>query len=184
MEKKIAFELSQKSALYLCKHFIKLSSFEQTQLEKSFSFDQINCLTKEIGSKFFSEFTDGPFSLISALNKISPYKVNFQTNGREAYIFQFEQNIGISNVVKLSQIHKKHQEKLKKTLRGDYEVWAFKTNEKIETNQIVLISEGNKVITCFPGLFAPPLPTKEMHETIRKESLEFWNTHAFIEYEE
>ncbi len=184
MEKKIVFELSQKSALYLCKHFINLSSTEQKRIEEYFTIDQISSLMSEIGSKFLSEFVKGPFDLISLLNRKSPKNIIKQDNGRTAFIFEFSLMVGTCSLIELIKIPEKHRINLKKICRGNNQVWSFHTKERFFTNQIVLITDNNSVITCFPGIFAPPLPSLELPESLKNESTEFWQKHSFIQYEE
>jgi hypothetical protein len=64
--------------------------------------------------------------------------------------------------------------------RGGVLVWALNTNKLFFTKQVILILEGGQVITCFPGLYAPPLPSSEMDEIELKKVNAFWNQHVFI----
>ena len=180
MAEKIVFHVSENNALYLCKHFSKLGISELNRLRKFSTDVEIVKRMSESGSKFLPDFFNGPYQLITFLNKESPNQIIPQGPKRLAYLFSFNWFIGTNAVVPIDELTMEEKDRMMKKERGGVLVWALNTNKLFFTKQVILILEGEQVITCFPGLYAPPLPSIEIDEIELKKVNAFWNEHVFI----
>jgi hypothetical protein len=181
MAEKLELQLSDFSQLYLCKHFTNIGEDEKNRLVSIFSIQEVENNLSQIGSKFLSEFANGPLDLVKKLILHVPNKVFTQNNGRKVSIYVFNRHIGTTGVIKRTDIQLEFREQIYKKKRGEAVIWAWKTDEKVYTNQLVLITDNEQLITCFPGLYATPLPSGEMTEKELNESMDFWSQHVFVD---
>jgi len=182
MEKEVMYHIGPETALYLCKHFFQIDNEERIAIEKTSTSNAIEIQLRQIGSKFYPEFTKGPFELVSLLNTINPTAVFEQNNERIVSIFKFESPIGHNGIISLEDIGEENQNEVYTKQRNGIDVKVWRTSLKNDTNQLVLIRKEKNVITCFPGIYAPPLPTLKMTQSELKMAEDFWIEHVFIEY--
>jgi hypothetical protein len=180
MAEKLELQLSDFSQLYLCKHFTNIGEDEKNRLVSFFSSQEVENNLSQIGSKFLSEFAKGPIDLIEKLKLNVPNKVFIQNNGRKVSIYVFDQHIGTTGIIHRNAIPSEFREQIYTEKRGKSIVFVWKSREEVFKNQLVLITDNEQVITCFPGLYAPPLPSSEMTEVELNESMDFWGQHVFI----
>jgi hypothetical protein len=183
MAENLVLQLNEFSRLYLCKHFTNLGEDERNYLISIFSHREIENNLNQIGSKFLIEFANGPLDLITKLTLLRPQKVFSQNNGRKVLIYFFDQQIGTASILHRNDIPTAKLKEVTKTKRGESLVWTWKTTTIFFTNQLVLIIENNKVITCFPGIYAPPLPSNKLIPLALQESIDFWDNYVFLVYE-
>jgi hypothetical protein len=183
MAEEVKLQLSDFSQLYLCKHFTNISEDEKNSLVSVFSSQEVENSLSQIGSKFLSEFAKGPIDLIEKLKLNVPNKVFIQNNGRKVSIYVFDQHIGTTGIIHRNAIPSEFREQIYTEKRGESIVFVLKSREEVFTNQLVLITDNEQVITCFPGLYAPPLLSSEMTEVEFNESMDFWGQHVFICFE-
>lgn len=179
----MTFEIGDKNALYLCKHFSFIEESERERLENFADSSVISQLLIELGSKFLPGFSKGPFSLISHLNTLTPQEIIPQRENRVAYHFTFSKPIGTDAVIRIDLLSEDQQKQIVKRERGGVLVWTFSSDSFIYTRNVILIAEDQHVITCFPGCLAPPLPSHTLSKEENIKSTKFWNEHAFIYYE-
>lgn len=179
----MTFEIGYENALYLCKHFTFIEESERERLESFSASRVISQRLMELGSKFLPGFSKGPFSLISHLNTLTPQEIIPQRENRIAYHFTFSEPVGIDAVIRIDLLSEDQQKRIVKRERGGILVWTFSSDSNIYTRNVILIAEDQKVITCFPGCLAPPLPSHTLSEEEFTKSTKFWNEHAFIYYE-
>lgn len=184
MAAKIKFPSTSEIAFYLCKHFSKIDDSERTILEENYSSIEVDRQLAQVGSKFYPEFTKGPYDLIAKLNTADPDEVFNQNNLRTVFIFRYNMEIGTDGIVSINSLSKRNRNEIYCKSRGGVTVKTWKTSKKIETHQVVLIAKENSIITCFPGTFAPSLPSANMTENEFKLAHDFWKQHVFIEYDE
>ncbi|MFW6351758.1 MAG: hypothetical protein ACOC2E_05190 [Bacteroidota bacterium] len=144
------------------------------------------------GSKFYPAFARHPVHLwerISALQKHLT-EVKKQGNQKRAFIFQipeilYPQGIGNDGIINLSDLSAQEKKMMTSTLRNGFEIFSVKLARPLPTWQMNLIletsDERHKIITLFPGTYAPPLPDPDWHtaEQINDYS-NFWNQYVFV----
>jgi hypothetical protein len=182
MAEEVTLKVNDTSHLYLCKHFTSLGEDEKKHLVSIFSIEEVDNYLNQIGSKFFTEFANGPLDLVKKLILHVPNKVFTQNNGRKVSIYVFDRHIGTTGVINRTDIPLEFREQIYEKKRGEAIIWAWKSDEKVYTNQLVLITDNDTIITCFPGLYAPPLPSSGMTEEELNEAMDFWNQHVFVDY--
>jgi hypothetical protein len=145
--------------------------------------DAISQHLLEIGSKFLPSFCKGPFSLISYLNTLTPQEIIPQRENHMAYHYIFSEPVGTDAVIRINLLSEDQQKRIVKRERGGVLVRTFFSDSFIYTRHLILIADDQHVITCFPGCFAPPLPSQTLSKEENTKSTNFWNEHAFIYYE-
>lgn len=129
------------------------------------------------GSKFYDDL---PQAILEEAQTLFPEKfedAKVCDDGRIRISLDFPRNIGCSNVVSIADLTEDEKKTMEIVDRQGKQVRVVRTNRVIPTSecQLVLSSDWH-LITMYPGMFAPPLPTYP-HES------EFWNCHVFIEPE-
>jgi hypothetical protein len=175
--------LDNQSLIYLVRHFSWID--ENCKLEiKSQGFTESDIQEKlsTIGSKFNTEFANDPRAVVVKLSKINPAKVINQANQRTALIYEFTQPIGCDSICSLDDIPPSFHAGIQKEMRGDYLAQSIELSTFFTTNQLVAVveNETNKLITLFPGRYAPPFPNDYQSENERKNATKFWEQHLFI----
>jgi rRNA-processing protein FCF1 len=183
MESAKEIVLDNQSLIYLIRHFSSID--EKCKLEiKSQGFTESDIQEKlsTIGSKFNTEFAKNPGAVVVELSKINPAKVINQGNQRTALIYEFTQPIGCDSICSLDDIPPSFHAGIQKVMRGDYLVQSIELSTFLTTNQLVAVveNETNKLITLFPGRYAPPFPNDYQSENERKNATKFWEQHLFI----
>lgn len=127
------------------------------------------------GSKFFS---DSPEAVLDAAMSVSPEKfqnASPDSDGRYRLSVVFPEPIGVSNIIKVSDLTPEEREKIEIVDRNGKSVRVVKTDRAALTCECQLvISSDLQLITMYPGEFAPPLPSSP------DEPSEFWDNHVFI----
>ncbi len=180
MEAKDKFQISLDSAFYLLKHFDGITIEELEELEKAGKLiDDINKQFRVIGSKFDSAHISGYRELLELINTNEPTDVIEQINGRKAFIFNFNHEIGtdfIQNTRALSTLQKSQ---IITDNRLGYSIRCIKMKAQ-HTKQLVVVTEGLNLITSYPGTYAPPLPKDTMDAALFEQCSRFWENHVFI----
>lgn len=95
-------------------------------------------------------------------------------DGRMRLSFHFDYEIGLCNVVALSELTSEELATIAEEERDGVMVKTVRSSRTFPTREFQLIlSSDNTVITMFPGPMAPPLPKSG-------ESSDFWDNHVFI----
>lgn len=127
------------------------------------------------GSKFFS---DSPEAVIESAMRLCPEKFReavADPDGRYRLSVVFPEPIGISNVVRVSDLNPDERNNIRIVDRNGIPVRALRTDRRIPTCECQLVvSSDMQLITMYPGEFAPPLPSSP------DEPSEFWDSHVFI----
>jgi rRNA-processing protein FCF1 len=175
--------LDNQSLIYLIRHFSSID--EKCKLEiKSQGFTESDIKEKlsTIGSKFNTEFANDPRAVVVELSQLKPAKVINQANQRTALIYEFTQPIGCDSICSLDDLSPSLHVGIQKEMRGDYLAQSIQLSTFLTTNQLVAVveNETNKLITLFPGRYAPPFPNVQQSETEREEATKFWEQHLFV----
>lgn len=180
MEGKDKFQLSTNTAFYLLKHFTEITSVEQHELCNAGKLlSEINQKLKFVGSKFNHQNISGYYHLLELINTKNANMIIQQSNGRKAYIYEFDMIIGTDSIFPILALTEYQKSQIEKVERDGVFIRTFK-GEALHTKQLVLIAEGSLVITCYPGTFAPPLPNNSMENELLRECNEFWDNHLFV----
>ena len=127
------------------------------------------------GSKFAVE---SPERLLQMVVDCFPEAVRNATvnDGCKIVSVQFPFDIGICNVVPLSELTEEELATLHTEKRGEATVRCAVSDRRFPTDDCQLIlDENNQVITAYPGELAPPLPENpEIHDP-------YWDEHVFIQ---
>ena len=95
-------------------------------------------------------------------------------DGRKRLSFIADMEIGLCNVVSLSDLTPEEMGTIKEENRDGVTVKSVFTNRVFPTHEFqIILGEKNTVITMFPGPMAPPLPKDG-------EGSEFWDKHVFV----
>jgi hypothetical protein len=183
MEESKKIGILPSSIFYLIRHFTQIDRTCYDELiHQGFSKKAIEEKLKTAGSKFDSEFASNPREIIDILNHRSPGQVIPQANKRTAYIYRFDESIGWDSIMDVNEIPHEDLAKIQEEKRGDQTIRTIERTESPKTNQIVAIvdSETSKVITLFPGCYAPALPSWDQSKIDFEQSRLFWESHVFI----
>ena len=127
------------------------------------------------GSKFFS---DSPESLLDSAMRLSPETFRNAVpdpDGRYRLSVVFPEPIGVTNIIKVSDLTPKEKEAIETVDRNGRPVRGIRTDRIALTCECQLVvSSDLHLITMYPGEFAPPLPDSP------DEPSEFWDDHIFI----
>lgn len=183
MEESKKIGILSSSVFYLIRHFTQIdrTCFDEL-IHQGFSKKAIEEKLTTAGSKFDAKFASNPREMIEILNHRSPHQVVPQANKRTAYIYRFEEAIGWDSIMDLNQLPQDDLAKIQEEKRGDQTIRTIERTESPQTNQIVAIvdSETSKVITLFPGCYAPALPSWDQSKIDFDQSRAFWENHVFI----
>lgn len=95
-------------------------------------------------------------------------------DGRKRLSFVADKNIGLCNVVQISDLTIEETKEITEEERDGHSVKTVRTKRTFPTREFhIILEEDNTVVTMFPGPMAPPLPQNG------EESV-FWNNHVFI----
>lgn len=121
--------------------------------------------------------TSSPIGCIGTDHWLAPsyeyYHENIIKNHRLSVVFP--EPIGVSNIIKVSDLTPEEREKIEIVDRNGRSVRAVNTDRAALTCECQLvISSDLQLITMYPGEFAPTLPSSP------DEPSEFWDNHVFI----
>ena len=128
------------------------------------------------GSKFFCQ---SPEDLIEIAMRLFPerfYEAKPDSDGRIRISLLFPEDIGMSNVVNISELTPEEQEHIEIVDRQGRLVRSVKTDRTIPTKECqIILSSDWQLVTMFPGEMAPPLPSSpDIHD-------DYWDKHVFVE---
>lgn len=99
------------------------------------------------------------------------------SDGRKRLSFVSDKEVGLCNVVALSDLTLEEIESITEEERDGTIVKTIMTTRTFPTREFqIILGDKNTVITMFPGPMAPPLP-KDGEES------EFWDNHVFIKHQ-
>jgi hypothetical protein len=174
-----AQSMTIEQAFYLLKHFTEIDFIARNQfLEFGYSEEEINAQLQVIGSKFTASFCQHPFELEGLLSQIEPREQIVQSNGRTAYVYQFEKKIGTDHIIEKEQIAPIEIIQLD---RNGSIIEAVEQKELPKTNHLVVVKSNQGAwITAFPGKYAPAFPSSWMTKEEFTFATHFWHNHVFI----
>jgi hypothetical protein len=174
-----AQSMTNEQAFYLLKHFTEIDLKTQNQfLEFGYSEKEINEQLHLIGSKFMASFCQHPFELENLSGQMDPREQIVQSNGRIAYVYQFEKKIGTDQVIEKETILPSEIIQLE---RNGITIEAVERKELPSTNHLVVVkSTQGAWITAFPGKYAPAFPSSWMTKEEFTFATHFWQNHVFI----
>jgi len=171
--------LSVETAFYLLKHFEKIDAvIEMIFHEAGFENNDIQIQLKTVGSKFDYKFCRHPFEILSALKKGKMSEEIYQSNNRIARIYEFPEIVGTDQILESTTIDPKKIIPLK---RNDQIIRVVYKEKLPSTNYLVIVESANKkIITAFPGKYAPPFPNNKLNPSENKLAETFWEHHVFV----
>jgi hypothetical protein len=183
MEESKKIGILSSSVFYLIRHFTQIdrTCFDEL-IHQGFSKKAIEEKLTTAGSKFDVQFASNPREIIDILNQRPPHQVVPQANKRTAYIYRFDESIGWDSIMDVNQLPQDDLAKIQEEKRGEQTIRIIERTESPQTNQVVAIvdSETSKVITLFPGCYAPAFPSWDQSKVDFDQSRAFWDTHVFI----
>lgn len=97
-------------------------------------------------------------------------------DGRIRLSLRFPRFIGMSNVVAVSDLTPEEKSTIREIDRNGRYARVAQCSRVIPTDEFqIVLSPGGNLITMFPGVAAPPLPSSS------DEPSPFWETHVFIQ---
>lgn len=131
--------------------------------------------SNDVGSVFYAK---SPTELLTYAASVFPevFKTAFPdpNDGRKRLSFVSDKEVGLCNVVALSDLTSEEIESITEEERDGSIVKTVITNRTFPTREFqIILGDKNTVITMFPGPMAPPLPQNG-------ERSEFWDNHVFI----
>ncbi|MFI3281850.1 MAG: hypothetical protein R3Y44_07780 [Rikenellaceae bacterium] len=181
MGQKINFGVS--SLYHSLLHFYSTSrEVESLLLDAEYTSEQIDRQLSDAGSKFFSDFASSPQDVVDAIERQTQRSILDQgvwdADGRCRLSFALDRNIGVVNVVKISELTAQERSSIREIYRGEILTRVATSERTFPTNlcQIIVGGEAQspELITLFPGALTPPLPTTDYM------SDPFWSQHTFI----
>lgn len=99
-----------------------------------------------------------------------------EADGRIRIYIKFSEPIGICNVVNIEDLTQEEKDSIARVDRNGKIVRRAYTNRVLPTcDCCIVLTADNYLITMFPGLMAPPLPSSpDVPDS-------FWDKHVFIE---
>ena len=131
--------------------------------------------SSKLGSMFFAQ---SPAEILTTAATTYPHifkeaKLD-PIDGRKRLSFVFDHEIGLCNVVALTDLTPEERDSIIEEERDGIVVRIVHTTRTFPTRECqIILSSDNVVITMFPGPMAPPLPRKGNHS-------DFWEGHVFI----
>ncbi len=131
--------------------------------------------SSKLGSMFFAQ---NPAEVLTTAATTYPHifkeaKLD-PIDGRKRLSFVFEYEIGLCNVVALTDLTLEERESITEEERDGIVVRTVHSIRTFPTRECqIILSSDNVVITMFPGPMAPPLPKKGEHSV-------FWESHVFV----
>lgn len=184
MEEAQEIIITKDDAFHLLKHFQSIDKISRNLfLANGFKNEEINKSLSTAGSKFFSNFCNNPFELLHKLKYITPVTIMSNEEKRILfYLFPDKHFIGLDNLIALDELSDAEKLTLRETLISGHSVKIVNKAEFIETNRLYLVVsvKDNCLITAFPGRYAPAFPNSLKDKNDIKESINFWDNHAFI----
>ena len=175
--------LTENRIFYCLKHLKKVNKQTSDYLiDKGHTIAKIQQQIELIGSKFFSNFCQSPRELYDKITDRVPSKIIHQENGNVVYCYTFEENIGYDSIIAISELSSNEQNTIVLEKRNHYEVKVIRKNKRNATKQlnVVFRKNSNEIITMFPGIYAPPLPSEVMNIEELLRATEFWEHYVFI----
>lgn len=119
--------------------------------------------SEDVGSMFYAKT---PVELLTYAASEFPHvfkeAIPDPNDGRKRLSFVSDNEIGLCNLVALSDLTPEETELITEEDRDGYMVKIVKTNRKFPTHEFqIILGEKNTIITMFPGPMAPPLPPKK-----------------------
>lgn len=129
----------------------------------------------DIGSVFFARTPEELLTYAAnAFPETFKTAVPDPEDNRKRLSFVADKEIGLCNVVHISELTTKEAESITNDDRDGFQVKTVHTDRKFSTREFqIILDENNTVITMFPGPMAPPIPKAGGKS-------EFWDNHAFI----
>ncbi len=191
---KYSIILNNDSRFHLLKHFRKIDPVYLQNLLNNSSYSEKEIVERiaRPGSKFEDHFAKDPDELLERINQFRVHK-NAMVTGRNNRIeisYKYSKDdyplgIGTDNIVSRSvltagQIKELRYEKRKNDLIG-----VIKLKDVITWEINVILSELNndeaKIVTIFPGLYAPAFPSDHTAGTEGYlSSKRFWDEYVFV----
>ena len=176
---------------YLLKHFSSIDKKYETKLMNlgQYSKMDIEDMLNTSGSKFNAEFALNPEDLWNKMIKIADYS-DFTINETAEKIYlsvnisSFANSpIGTNNLISISDLLENQKKQIFKQKRNNYNALHL-IAKGFPTYEITLILSNKpipKIITIFPGIFAPPFPDKKNQlQTEYNMNNKFWENHVFL----
>lgn len=131
----------------------------------------------DVGSVFYAK---SPAELLTYAASVFPHvfktAVPDSKDGRKRLSFVSDKEVGLCNVVALTNLTPEEIESITEEERDGSIVKTVITNRTFPTREFqIILGDKNTVITMFPGPMAPPLPQNG-------ERSEFWDNHVFIKH--
>jgi len=134
------------------------------------------------GGLFDSAIFDSPLALLSYCERTAPNEKIVQSNGREAWCYEFNQPIGFSGLISKNEVFGMtiHSE-----IRNGHEVeFVYMCELPITHFFCIVLSNLNAdsahVITAFPGKYAYPFPHHGLTAEEFRLATEFWKNHLLV----
>ncbi len=175
-------KISTQTLFHSLIHFCTISSeVKATLIYAGFTKEQIEAQLSNVGSKFYSNFANSPQEVISIIDEnllCSIVDGVWDDDDRCRLSFMFDHNIGVVNVVKISDLTDQERASISEVYRGDNLIRVATSERIFETNLCQVIVGGDmynpELITLFPGMLTPPLSmTNYMSDP-------FWCQYTFI----
>ncbi len=187
-------DFSKETQFHTLLHFRKtdLAWLEQLLAETNHTPEEAYEMMQKPGSKFFPSFAEHPEHLWERIPALQNHLTEVKRHGdqKRAFIFHIPENsypegIGTDGIINLSGLSVEERKKMTSTLRNGLEIFYVKLIRPLPTWQLNLMvgtSGGHrKIITTFPGTYAPPLPDPRWHTPEQiTEYARFWNQHVFV----
>lgn len=200
---------------HLLRHFSQVSEqYTQTLIGKEYAYyeGRKGELKKDIitrakieealqikGSNFYLQIYDfkNPLELIDSiktktktkLKKTEIFWIAQKSREKSIYVLKYPYSIGKIGVVKIDNLEKKEQKKIKKELRGkvagdNLYVNVVKGVKASVTNQLVVVLKKEKgiitVLTAYSGIVAPDFPKNDQEKEEREYNRNWWKRHVFV----
>lgn len=188
---KIRFDLE--TQFHILKHFATVDNLYMQLLINQTSYNEANILKQfdEVGSKFHFNFAKNPANLIATLIKeikIKNIQFEWQNNRCELHIeyslTEFPYGIGVDCLFPINELSEIEKKQINKINRSGVlvNVLQKKPLSTLKINLILIkIDNEIKVISVFPGIYAPVLPNIiTQNEAQYSNSIQFWDNYVFL----
>jgi hypothetical protein len=185
------FIFDREGQYHVLKHFSRIDDqyFSELLARGAHSKSDISERMEKFGSKFHENFLSNPTMLIQLLEKKRDFVLNerFCSDRRTELQLIFDMaryplGIGSDTLVRKNDFMRDSELKIR--MRFGFPINHTK-GEPIPTWELHLIftrtDEEWRLITLFPGKYAPPFPDREKQTPTDYEHFsEFWNNHLFL----